>query len=165
MGVVYRFYVQMDGTTYGPYSAKAMRDFELLDDLLVTEESMNCQWLPASRFDFEDMAIKEELLQNDDSFTNSSANTQRDGRPNYIVNPDGTVTYTTPQQTASNNPSPAEVMNQLEKWNWGAFFFNWLWAVCNGIYWPLLMIVFNFIPIWGSLVSLIGCIYLGIKGN
>lgn len=49
----------MDGATYGPYSATAIRDLELLDDVLVTEESMNGQWLPASKFDFDDMVRKE----------------------------------------------------------------------------------------------------------
>lgn len=52
----------MDGETYGPYSAKAIRDLELLDDILVTEESMNGKWLPASKFDFDDMVRKEESL-------------------------------------------------------------------------------------------------------
>lgn len=59
MSETYKFYVQMDGKTYGPYSASAVRDLDLLDDILVTEESMNDQWLPASKFDFDDMVRKE----------------------------------------------------------------------------------------------------------
>lgn len=59
MSETYKFYVQMDGETYGPYSASAVRDLDLLDDILVTEESMNGQWLPASKFDFDDMVRKE----------------------------------------------------------------------------------------------------------
>jgi hypothetical protein len=55
----YKFYVQMDGETYGPYSARAVRELGLLDDVLVTEESMHGQWLPASKFDFDDMVRKE----------------------------------------------------------------------------------------------------------
>ena len=37
----YKFYVQMDGETLGPYSAREVRDLQLMDDILVTEESMN----------------------------------------------------------------------------------------------------------------------------
>lgn len=55
---MYKFYVKMDGETYGPYSAKEVRDLQLMDDILVTEESMN-EWLPAGRFDFNDIAKKE----------------------------------------------------------------------------------------------------------
>lgn len=49
----------MDGMTFGPYTALEIRNLDLLDDILVTEESMNGQWLPASRFDFDDMVQKE----------------------------------------------------------------------------------------------------------
>ena len=59
MSEIYKFYVQMEGVTYGPYSAKAIKELDLLDDILVTEESMNGQWLPASKFDFDDMIRKE----------------------------------------------------------------------------------------------------------
>jgi len=31
-----------------------------------------------------------------------------------------------------------ELPDNLEKWNWGAFCFGWLWTVSNGIYWPLI---------------------------
>lgn len=48
MNETYKFYVQMDGHTFGPYTARAIRELDLLDDILVTEESMNGQWLPAS---------------------------------------------------------------------------------------------------------------------
>ena len=53
----------MDGDTFGPYTAKQIQELQLMDDILVTEESMN-EWLPAGRFDFNDMAKKElnELL-------------------------------------------------------------------------------------------------------
>ena len=53
----------MDGDTFGPYTAKQIQELQLMDDILVTEESMN-EWLPAGRFDFNDMVKKElnELL-------------------------------------------------------------------------------------------------------
>lgn len=53
----------------------------------------------------------------------------------------------------------------LDTWNWGAFTLSWIWGICNGIYWPLCMIVCNFIPYFGVLCSLSICVYLGFKGN
>lgn len=86
MSETYKFYVQMDGETYGPYSAKAVRDLELLDDILVTEESMNGQWLPASKFDFEDMVHKEGDTIMSQPLTPKPINT------GGVINSDGTVT-------------------------------------------------------------------------
>lgn len=60
MRETYMFYVQMEGQTYGRYTAKAIRELDLLGDILVTEESMNGRWLPASKFDFDDMVRKEQ---------------------------------------------------------------------------------------------------------
>lgn len=86
MSETYKFYVQMDGETYGPYSAQAVRDLELLDDILVTEESMNGQWLPASKFDFDDMVRKEGGHVMTQPLTPNPINT------GGVINPDGTVT-------------------------------------------------------------------------
>ncbi len=49
----------------------------------------------------------------------------------------------------------------LNKWSWGAFFFGWLWAVTNKIYWPLII----FIPFIGWIALPIVHIMLGINGN
>ena len=49
----------------------------------------------------------------------------------------------------------------IDSWNWGAFFFGWLWAVCNGIYWPLVVLI----PYVGWLSALVINIILGAKGN
>jgi hypothetical protein len=163
----YNFYVRMDGDTYGPYTAKQVVELELLDDVLVTEESMDGQWLPASKFNFEDMVRKESEVNGDigasaineygefhrpstlnDSYQ-SSQNTQRTG---FYSSSSGHSIY-------SNQNS------ELNKWNWGAFFFNWIWGVSNGVYWPLIFIVVNFIPYVGGIISLIICILLGINGN
>ena len=83
MSVTYKFYVQMDGEIYGPYSAQGIRDLDLLDDILVTEESMNGQWLPAARFDFDDMVRKESGIP---AYATSQFSS--------VVNTDGTVTNT-----------------------------------------------------------------------
>lgn len=53
----------------------------------------------------------------------------------------------------------------LNKWNWGAFCLSWIWGICNGIYWPLILIVCNFLPFIGILCSLGICVYLGLNGN
>lgn len=55
--------------------------------------------------------------------------------------------------------------NITSRWNWGAFSFSWFWGVLNGLYWPLIIIVCNFIPYAGVLISLTLSIYLGLKGN
>lgn len=60
-----------------------------------------------------------------------------------------------------NNQEPA-VSN---KWNWGAFCFSWIWGIFNGLYWPLVIIVANFIPYVGIVISLGICIFLGLRGN
>ena len=53
----------------------------------------------------------------------------------------------------------------LNTWNWGAFYFGWLWAVCNGIYWPLIILLLTFIPVVGWLAVFVINIILGINGN
>lgn len=111
MSETYKFYVQMEGATYGPYSAKAIKELDLLDDFLVTEESMNGQWLPASKFDFDDMIRKE---------GSAFSEPQNSAQTGSIINPDGTVTnpmgwqsqqptspqMSTTQTSTEDNPSP-----------------------------------------------------------
>lgn len=100
MSETYKFYVQMDGETYGPYSAKAARNLELLDDILVTEESMNGQWLPASKFDFDDMVRKEEGMGEIPQVP-----TPKPLNVGGIINSDGTVTNPNGWQTQPQYPS------------------------------------------------------------
>lgn len=61
----------------------------------------------------------------------------------------------------NNNRKGPELPACLRKWNWGAFYFSWLWAVCNGIYWPLIVLI----PYVGWLASPVVAIILGINGN
>lgn len=49
----------------------------------------------------------------------------------------------------------------IDKWNWGAFMFTWLWGVCNKVYWPLVVLI----PILGWIAWPVIAIMLGIKGN
>ncbi len=139
MGETYRFYVKMDGEKFGPYTARETRDLDLLDDVLVTEESMNGQWLPASKFDFDDMVRKE------------SGEVATQLQP-FVVEGDGTV-YMGGSYDSNNVPE------EIKGWNWGAFVFGWIWAVFNGIYWPILI---GLIPYVGGLIM---CIVLGMNGN
>lgn len=153
----YKFYVKMDGETFGPYSAREIRDLQLMEDILVTEESMD-EWLPAGRFDFDDMVRKElgACINEDGSINRSQYNTLMNSMPSQ--------SQQTPQSTPI-TPVREGVPNEIKKWNWGAFFFNWLWGVCNGVYWPLILILVNIIPYVGQLISFIGCIALGLNGN
>ena len=152
----YKFYVQMDGETYGPYSAKEIKELPLMDDILVTEESMNGEWLPAGRFDFDDMVTKElsVFVHEDGTYDLPSYNTHSSSSEPQ-------------QQPAYQQPSSVTggVPDEIKKWNWGAFCFNWLWGVFNGVYWPLVLIIVNFIPYVGSLISLACCIVLGVNGS
>lgn len=147
----------MDGETYGPYSAKEVRDLQLLDDILVTEESMN-EWLPAGRFDFDDMVRKEmSALINEDGTIN---------RSDYVPSANPVIpVVTSVQPTRIQQSSSDGVPDEIKRWNWGAFFFSWIWGVCNGVYWPLALIVVNFIPYVGPLISFGCCIALGINGS
>lgn len=51
--------------------------------------------------------------------------------------------------------------SKIDKWNWGAFTFSWIWAISNKIYWPLVV----FIPFFGWIALPIISIFLGAKGN
>ena len=111
----YKFYVKLEGTTYGPYSAAEINDLELLDDILVTEESMNGQWLPASKFDFEDMVRKE-----------AGTITQTKPTSKYVINSDGSVTNhngwqpTTPQVPLQpNQPATGPISPEDNSTPWG----------------------------------------------
>ena len=87
----------MDEDTFGPYTAKQIQELQLMDDILVTEESMN-EWLPAGRFDFNDMAKKElnELL--------SQRRTQNKDEGNVGVNNPFIAQYSGSSQKTSSKP-------------------------------------------------------------
>lgn len=159
----YRFYVKMDEDTFGPYSAKEVRDLQLMDDILVTEERMS-EWLPAGRFDFDDMVDKElaETIVNEDGTINRT-------QYNTLMNSERPATRTQTQRTEqtqiTSEQHTDDVPNEIKGWNWGAFVFSWIWGIFNGVYWPLVLIIVNFIPYVGGLISLGCCIALGINGS
>ncbi|MFR9651727.1 MAG: FHA domain-containing protein [Rikenellaceae bacterium] len=69
-----------------------------------------------------------------------------------------TTAATNSSKPASNNQG---VPPSLNRWSWGGFFFGWLWAVTNRIYWPLII----FIPFIGWFAIIIVNILLGLNGN
>jgi hypothetical protein len=69
------------------------------------------------------------------------------------------------RNTAPHPINEPQIPRIIDAWNWGAFSLSWLWGICNGIYWPLVIIVCNFIPYVGPVIGLCICIYLGLKGN
>lgn len=74
------------------------------------------------------------------------------------------------------NEERDKIKTELNKFNWGAFCFGWIWALCNGAwndYFPTLLIMIAAVAI--SKIPLIGpvfrllcpaiTIYIGTKGN
>ena len=86
------------------------------------------------------------------------------------------------QGTESNNyregrPLSYQTEQELGKWNWGAFFFGWIWGVFNKVYVSLVQLAVN---VFGFTFALIGLglisplfslaslgisIWLGVKGS
>lgn len=82
-------------------------------------------------------------------------------RPEYQT-PTPTPVANNYQSGAANSfTSPSSTPSILNSWSWGGFFFGWLWAVFNGIYWPLV----SLIPVIGTIAGLVIAIVLGINGN
>lgn len=63
------------------------------------------------------------------------------------------ATETPSMHTSLSGPFPEE----LNRWNWGAFFLTWIWAIGHSTWIGLLALI--------SPISLIMAIILGIKGN
>ncbi len=52
---------------------------------------------------------------------------------------------------------PAEIPRELDRWNWGAFFLNWIWGIGNSTWIALLM----FVPVVGFVMMFV----LGARGS
>jgi len=89
------------------------------------------------------------MPQNHQNYQNQQVNI------NVINHPGGDRPY----NEVGNLPKPQPVC--INRWNWGAFYFGWLWGVCNGVYWPLIV----FIPYLGQVAALIISIILGANGS
>ena len=64
-------------------------------------------------------------------------------------------------QGVQENVTVEKYPDNLNSWNWGAFSFGWIWAISNGIYWPLIEII----PFIGWMASIVVRIILGTNGN
>ena len=52
---------------------------------------------------------------------------------------------------------PAEIPPELDRWNWGAFFLNWIWGIGNSTWVALLALI--------PLVNIVIMIVLGLRGS
>ena len=146
-----KFYVKMDEEEFGPYTKEEILSLKLLPDTLVSMDILNT-WLPYSTYNLE------EKLQ-----------ACTEGKVGNIQEESKTTSLKEEKESYVNN----EV--DIKGWNWGAFVFNSLWGLFNGVYWPFVVNIIVAIPILcfanevfiaiGQFVNLIVCIILGIKGN
>jgi len=60
-------------------------------------------------------------------------------------------------ENTSGQGKTASVPIEIQKWNWGAFFLNWIWGLFNKTYIALLC----FVP----LLNIVMIFVLGVKGN
>jgi len=148
----YQFYVKMEGDVYGPYSIDEVRDLGLLDDTEVMESSLG-EWHPACCYDFDDLYMQEHgFIVAEDGQVHRGP---RHGVNNGNTNGNGNGTNTSSSQDPHYCPPSAK------GWSWGAFFFSWLWGICNDVYWPLIMLI----PVVGQIAGLIIVFVLGANGK
>lgn len=60
-------------------------------------------------------------------------------------------------ENTSGQGRSAVIPKEIRGWNWGAFFFGWLWGICHKVWISLLSAI--------PYVGVIMCIVLGVKGN
>ena len=63
--------------------------------------------------------------------------------------------YAQPQYANNSGTGVGPVPPEVRGWNWGAFFWSWIWGVANGVWVSLLI----------CLLGIIGSIWLGAKGS
>lgn len=73
---MYHFFVDINGETRGPYSAKDMLSMNLPSDTAVTEDSLNGEWYYAGSFDFEELSRNELFADEDVDYNNQSETTE-----------------------------------------------------------------------------------------
>ena len=52
---------------------------------------------------------------------------------------------------------PTEIPRELDRWNWGAFFLNWIWGIGNSTYIALLALIPG--------INIVMMVVLGLKGS
>ena len=147
------------------YTFDQLIDAGLLDDVdekIKVRLNGDSAWVTARSFPFSDLESRQ-------SPRSVSVNERKRATPAHERTT--TINVDTVQQSR-NLPSISNI-SQLqqeyppvtEAWNWGAFSLSWIWGVFNGLYWPLIIIVINYIPYVGVIISLCTCLLLGKNGN
>ena len=152
----YQFYIKMDDKAYGPYSLDEYVALNVPEDTEVMEASIG-EWLPASDYpSYEELKIRE-----------NGYIIHKDGSIGKVKEEEGYEDYEEVIPFSSDDNQSFSTESELPKtgWNWGAFFFSWLWGIFNGVYWPLIMFACVFIPYVGPFITLAICVALGIYGN
>ena len=147
------------------YTFDQLIDAGLLDEVdekIKVRLNGDLTWVTARSFPFSDLESKQ-------SAHCVSVNERK--RDTLVHIRTATIHNETLQQF-SNRPSTSnksrlqlEYPPIIEAWNWGAFSLSWIWGIFNGLYWPIIIIVLNFIPYVGVIISLCICILLGKNGN
>lgn len=127
---------------------------------------MNGQWLPASKFDFDDM-VRKEGGYDSQAYVHVQQTTTQHTDQSHVRVPRGRIDPDISAMSSSERYEYAssEFPSEINKWNWGAFCLNWIWGICNGVYWPLVLIICNFIPYIGFIIILGCCVALGMNGS
>lgn len=131
-----KYYLNINHVEMGPYSAKEVRNMNIGDSALVRIDGSKV-WLDASCFNFERLMVQEVLEE--------SRMKVQHGELDELPRSVGDV--------------------EARRWNWGACFMPCFWGLFNGVYWPLLIVVFHFVPIVYPIMRLALMIVMGIKGG
>lgn len=152
----FSFYIRQDGTQFGPYTIDEVRNLGLLDDTEVLETSVG-EWYPASYYDFDELYMKEHGYN-----VGADGGIHRGPSGGYTPSPgSSTPPPTRPTYGGDSHACP----ESAKGWSWGAFFFNWIWGICNNVYWPLILIPLAFIPLVGQIAAFVIPIILGFSGK
>ena len=147
------------------YTFDQLIDAGLLDEVdekIKVRLNGDSTWVTARSFPFSD-------LENKHSTHRVSVNEIKREKLAHVKTT--TINKETMQQS-SYRPSTSNISQLqleyppiIEAWNWGAFSLSWIWGIFNGLYWPIIIIVLNFIPYIGVFISLCICVMLGKNGN
>ena len=151
---MYSFYINLNGTKEGPYSAAEMSALQLAATTPVAEQSYGDRWFTAKDFDFYYLAKQESLDQKD-----------------IVMTEDDFASVTACEME---QPVAATAITEptcLNKWCWAGFVMPGLWGLCNRVYWPLLVsficgLLSHTSADWiGVFLSIATSVILGIKGH
>lgn len=104
-----KYYIRIDGKTFGPYTAKVMMELGLTPDIMVTEGSKDA-WQPASNFDFGQLA-KQEILE---KLNSTPANVAPDKAPTIEQEEGQSNTHIEKNSHPCPPPIPTDCNNKTE---------------------------------------------------